>query len=1134
MSDIPPPDPPSEHPLLATFRKLFPELGARSIVEATTECASAWCVPASPDGEPVSARLVYVLAPFQTDALRDRFVAVVERLHKIETPGIVPLIDAGEREGYPYLTYACPAGTTLRQLFDPNTKKIEGEKAIEIAKKIIRSVAFLHAAGLHHGSIHPDNVIIDSKGDPWLISSALEMLFEHPPEIRTRRYAGVPSSQRTHLAPEQTDPSAGAPNYKSDIYALGSVLYSMLTGGQIGGFFKLPSKEADLDHEIDDIVTRCLQPKPEDRNFDAPSLFAALDKVETGYVVHEVEQKELEEQIEEAPLTSVYSSQDLETKTFWQKHGTKIIAPAAAAALLALGWLGYNHYMRVPVPIEPILAEAQTHISHQEPLIATEKINQAFAAARTDPQKLKTIVTFLVKNGMPNEAEDLMKRHLGKMDPDNKDVIAALVYQESYQVDLGAYKDASLQASAALDAGDDEAERLALNTARSTLPGEPDVERRLATNPIEIESRLLKSYSALQKQLPPGETLLHNSSVARNAVYLDLSSNHSLTSIEPLRGIRINELDISDTAISDLAPLEAMLLRRLWLDGSRVSSLRPISRSLLESLSFENTPITDLTPAADLQHLQYLRHTSSEDGSRVAQITPPTDNDFWENALGMRFQRLVEYPDVLFSTTELKVGEFAQFVAETGHEVAPALVVSTDDEEATSNETIAWDDDLIAPGDRYSAAGLSADDASAFCSWLTARDRAAGDIPPTALYRIPTDAEWGSAARLSEHPFQQPSARTIEGRPALFEKDPPVRIPASHTAGIGRYAGLIAGVREWSGSPYEDGFPALSVRGGASEISLLPPPLSPEPVAEPSFLPDPPTEADSTEELTMPTVPSTGLLAPRVPIHEATPEGKIDLRDRVALAPDVHRSDIGVRVVLALSPDRGLDPIVQTLESGEEITEAVERARALINLSQTASPGAHINPQILDSAKSLVVYADLREAYKKDRRAPSTLRRVFEYYKGRRYLHVKVPVPFDTADRLARAVGGHLVTLTDDGELDWVSEIVLPRGTLPPYSIWLGATIDTSVTPVYSWGGGIGANLPQFVPFTPDHRLLLAPFLAPTPDSLSSPDTDAAPGEAPLPIPNLLRRFSAGNPPVYLDWMERPRTERHGFLIEWG
>ncbi len=1127
MSDTPPPNPPQEHPLLATFRTLFPELGARSVVSATTECASAWCIPASAEGEPVSARLVYVLAPFASDALRDRFVAVVERLHKIETPGIVPLIDAGERGGYPYLTYACPAGTTLRQLFDPKTKKIEGQKALAIGKGLVRSVAFLHAAGIHHGSIHPDNIIIDSKGDPWLISSALEMLFEHPPEIRTRRYAGVPASQRAHLAPEQTDPSVTSPSYKSDIYALGSVIYTMLTGGQVGGFFKLPSKEADLAHEIDDIVTSCLQPKPEDRNFDAPSLYAALDNVRTGYFLRDVEKKKLEDKAasKSAPASSVYSTHDLEGRTLWQKHRMKIIAPAAAA-LVALGWWSYENYMRPPTPIAPILAEAQGHISLAELVEAMQKINEAFEAAGVDPQKLKTIVMFLVQNGMPEDAGDLLKRHLGKMDPDDEDVLAALAFQKAFEVDLAAYKDASLQASAALDAGDDKAERLALNAAQSALPGEPDVERRLAVNPIEIEFRLERALSAVQKQLPSGVKLLHNSSIVRSAAYLDLSSNPSLTSLEPLRGVRINELDISGTSVSDLAPLENMLLRRLWLDDTKVTSLEPISRSLLESLAFENTPVADLAPAANLQHLQYLRHTAPEDGSRVAQITPPADNNFWENAVGMRFQRLAEYPDIFFATTELKVGEFAQFIAESGHQVAPAQAVSAEGEEES---TVSWDDSLLAPGTRYSVAGLSADDASAFCSWLTARDRAAGNIPPTALYRMPTDAEWGSAASLSEHPFQQPSARTLEGRPALFEKDPPLRIPASHAAGIGRYSGLIAGVREWSGSPYEDGFPALSVRGGSSDVSLTAPPLAPEPIAEPN--PNPAT--GSSTEAAMPTVPSTGFLAPRVPIPEATPEGKIDLRDRIALAPDVRRSDIGVRVVLSLSPNRGLDPIVQTLESGEDISEAVERARALINLSQTASLEADINPRTLDSAKSLVVYADLREAYKKDRRAPSTLRRVFEYYKGRRYLHLKVPVSFDTADRLARAVGGHLVTLTDDGELDWVSEIVLPRGTLPPTSIWLGATIDTSVSPIYSWGGGISTNLPDFVPFTPDHRLLLAPFPAPTPKAPSSADPDGT-GETPLPAPDAFERFSAGNPPVYLDWHERPRTERHGFLIEWG
>ena len=117
------------------------------------------------------------------------------------------------------------------------------------------------------------------------------------------------------------------------------------------------------------------------------------------------------------------------------------------------------------------------------------------------------------------------------------------------------------------------------------------------------------------------------------------------------------------------------------------------------------------------------------------------DGSSFLNALGMRFVPLAEKSRVLICTTETSVDNYQGWLNDTQKSWAskPSFLL----------------------GGTHPAAGVSWEDATAFCAWLTERDRASKLIPANASYRLPQDVEWSTAAGLQDETGADPAARHL-------------------------------------------------------------------------------------------------------------------------------------------------------------------------------------------------------------------------------------------------------------------------------------------------------------------------------------------------------------------------------------
>jgi serine/threonine-protein kinase len=217
-------------------------------------------------------------------ALRRRFVREAELVRHLDHPGIVSVLDAGEPDGVPFLVMELMRAETLRQLMDRR-----GRLPLPLARSVITALARAldHAHG--RGVIHRDDgglVKLADFGNARVVS-----------------LASVTGASLTWGTPEYIAPEVftrGRADPRSDLFALGVVLYEMLTGrhpwtrvqavARLGGGAGSVPRVAPTGAgpEIDRLIAELLASSPADRPASGEELIARLLEPEAPAIVRRI------------------------------------------------------------------------------------------------------------------------------------------------------------------------------------------------------------------------------------------------------------------------------------------------------------------------------------------------------------------------------------------------------------------------------------------------------------------------------------------------------------------------------------------------------------------------------------------------------------------------------------------------------------------------------------------------------------------------------------------------------------------------------------------------------------------------------------------------------------------------------
>ena len=171
----------------------------------------------------VALKMVLSGAHANTDQLL-RFLAEAETAAHIRHQGIVQVYETGRHEGLPFFTMELVDGGSLADRLDAGP--LPSPAAARVALLLAEAVAAAHTAGVVHRDLKPSNIMLTAHGIPKITDFGLAKRFEAGDGLtRTGSILGTPS----YMPPEQArgDKAVGP---AGDVYALGAILYEMLTG----------------------------------------------------------------------------------------------------------------------------------------------------------------------------------------------------------------------------------------------------------------------------------------------------------------------------------------------------------------------------------------------------------------------------------------------------------------------------------------------------------------------------------------------------------------------------------------------------------------------------------------------------------------------------------------------------------------------------------------------------------------------------------------------------------------------------------------------------------------------------------------------------------------------------------------
>jgi len=216
----------------------------------------------------------------QSEEFRQRFIREARTAAKINHPNIVSIYDISASEGKAYIAMEFVEGPSLFQLIQKK-KALEPREAVNYMVQTCGALQAIHDSGIVHRDIKPDNIVIAKGGLVKLMDFGLAKQ-EDNRLTNPNMVMGTPS----YMSPEQA--LGKEVDGKADLYAMGLVLYEMLTGEVVfisGDVIKrqleeMPDKLSSLKPgvppELDEIALKMVAKDPADRYQTGDEIIAAL------------------------------------------------------------------------------------------------------------------------------------------------------------------------------------------------------------------------------------------------------------------------------------------------------------------------------------------------------------------------------------------------------------------------------------------------------------------------------------------------------------------------------------------------------------------------------------------------------------------------------------------------------------------------------------------------------------------------------------------------------------------------------------------------------------------------------------------------------------------------------------------
>jgi tetratricopeptide (TPR) repeat protein/predicted Ser/Thr protein kinase len=221
-----------------------------------------------------------------------RFRTEAEAVARLQHPNIVQVYEIGEHDGLPFFSLEFVEGGSLADRQARET--VPPRETAQLVQRLAEAMSCAHRAGIIHRDLKPANILLDAAGVPKITDFGLaRKLEEDSSATRAGAIMGTPS----YMAPEQAEGRNAEVGPAADVYALGAVLYDLLTGrppfrgttvletlDQVRKSEPVPPVRVDphLPRDLDTICLKCLEKDPGKRYPSALALGEDLGRFLAG------------------------------------------------------------------------------------------------------------------------------------------------------------------------------------------------------------------------------------------------------------------------------------------------------------------------------------------------------------------------------------------------------------------------------------------------------------------------------------------------------------------------------------------------------------------------------------------------------------------------------------------------------------------------------------------------------------------------------------------------------------------------------------------------------------------------------------------------------------------------------------
>ncbi|MEX0880206.1 MAG: serine/threonine-protein kinase [Thermoanaerobaculia bacterium] len=265
----------------------------------------------------------------------DRFFAEVRTARQVSHPNVCRVYDIAEVDGQHFLSMEYVDGEDLASLLK-RIGRLPPDKALDVARQICAGLAAAHDRGVLHRDLKPANVMLDGRGRARITDFGLAAVAGEAPSADD--LAGTPA----YMAPEQFQGKSAS--VRSDLYALGLVLYELYTGKRavdavtIAGYRRKHTEETptapsavikEMDPAVERVILRCMEKDPQQRPASAAQVALALpggDPLAAALAAGETPSPEM--------VAAAGGHEGLEPRLAWSIAGAGAVMLLLAALLL--------------------------------------------------------------------------------------------------------------------------------------------------------------------------------------------------------------------------------------------------------------------------------------------------------------------------------------------------------------------------------------------------------------------------------------------------------------------------------------------------------------------------------------------------------------------------------------------------------------------------------------------------------------------------------------------------------------------------------------------------------------------------------------------------------------------------------